>query len=101
MGPFVYILASRRNGTLYIGVTTNLPRRIEQHKKHLIAGFTRRYDVTRLVYVEKHETVRDAVIRERQMKKWRRAWKIALIETVNPDWTDLAENPAFGWTVDR
>ena len=85
----VYILASRRNGTLYIGVTSNLTQRIWQHKQHLISGFTEKYHVTHLVYFEVHEDIYSAISREKQLKKWRRAWKISLIEKTNPDWRDL------------
>jgi putative endonuclease len=87
---FVYIVASRRNGTLYIGVTNNLARRIAEHKAGLVPGFTRQYEVNRLVYFELFESVREARAREYTMKRWRRAWKIELIETLNPDWRDLS-----------
>ncbi|RDI61874.1 GIY-YIG nuclease family protein [Microvirga subterranea] len=85
----VYILASRKNGTLYIGVTGNLPQRMEQHKALAVPGFTRRYRVTTLVYVERYADVTEAIAREKQLKGWNRAWKIRLIERSNPDWTDL------------
>ena len=85
----IYILASQKNGTLYIGVTGNLLRRIEQHKALAVPGFTRRYGVTRLVYVERHGDSHEAVAREKQLKGWNRAWKIKLIEQSNPDWKDL------------
>jgi putative endonuclease len=87
--PCVYILASRRNGTLYIGVTTNLARRVFEHRTHAVPGFTQRYAVDRLVYVEFHDAVADAILREKQLKRWKRAWKIALIERDNPQWRDL------------
>src|SRR4051794_37813814 len=87
---FVYILASRRNGTLYIGVTSNLSRRISEHKAGLVPGFTRQYEVNRLVYFEQFESVREARAREYAMKRWRRPWKIELIEKLNPDWRDLS-----------
>ena len=86
---FVYILASRRNGTLYIGVTSNLLRRIWEHRHHLVEGFTRRYGVDALVYYEVFDNVPDAILREKQLKKWNRAWKLRLIESVNPKWCDL------------
>ena len=86
---FVYILASRRNGTLYIGVTSNLARRISEHKAGLVPGFTRQYEVNRLVYFAQFESVREARAREYAMKRWRRAWKIELIEKQNPNWDDL------------
>jgi putative endonuclease len=85
----VYILASRRNGTLYIGVTGNLHRRILEHRLKLVDSFSRRYGVTRLVYYETCNNVRAAIAREKQLKEWKRAWKIALIEKHNPYWNDL------------
>ncbi len=89
--PAVYLLASKRNGTLYIGVTSNLPARIWQHRNDQIDGFTRKYRVHRLVYFELHEEMTAAIQREKQLKKWRRAWKIELIEKDNPEWRDLYE----------
>ena len=89
--PAVYLLASKRNGTLYIGVTSNLPARIWQHKNDQIDGFTKKYRVHRLVYFELHEEMTAAIQREKQLKKWRRAWKIELIEKDNPEWRDLYE----------
>lgn len=88
--PAVYIAASDRNGTIYIGATSNLIARIHQHRTQSIDGFTKRYDVVRLVWFEMHETMENAIHRERQLKNWRRAWKIELIETANPAWRDLA-----------
>lgn len=88
--PAVYILASRRHGTLYIGVTSNLAVRVHQHREGLIPGFTRDYRVMRLVYFEVCETMDVAILREKRLKKWRRAWKIELIETQNAEWDDLA-----------
>jgi putative endonuclease len=85
----VYILASRRNGTLYIGVTSDLVTRIWQHKTKSVPGFTARYGCDRLVYFEMHDNAEAAVAREKQMKEWRRDWKIALIEATNPEWADL------------
>jgi putative endonuclease len=85
--PCVYILASKRNCTLYIGVTSDLFMRIGLHKQDLIAGFTRRYGVHRLVYYEMHANVPSAIIREKRLKKWNRAWKIRLIESMNPSGT--------------
>lgn len=87
----VYILASRRNGTLYVGVTSDPALRVWQHKTGAVAGFTRRYGVRRLVYVELCESIVDAIAREKQLKKWNRAWKLELIESVNPEWRDLSE----------
>jgi len=89
---YVYILASRRNGTLYVGVTSDLVKRIEEHKQKLVDGFTKKYEITRLVYYEAFEDIRDAVIRERQIKEWKRKWKTALIQLVNPYWRDLYED---------
>jgi putative endonuclease len=87
---YTYILASRRHGTLYIGVTTDLPKRVWEHRTGAVEGFTRQYDVKRLVYFETYDDVTDAIIRERRMKEWKRAWKIQLIERENPFWEDLA-----------
>jgi putative endonuclease len=88
--PCVYMLASGRHGTLYIGVTSDLPGRVVQHREGLIPGFTSRYRVTRLVWFEVADTMEAAISREKQLKAWQRAWKARLIETANPDWTDLA-----------
>jgi putative endonuclease len=85
----VYILASRRNGTLYIGVTSNLAKRAWQHKEGFVEGFTRKHDVKLLVWYEQHESAESAIIREKRVKKWNRAWKIQLIESRNPYWNDL------------
>jgi putative endonuclease len=87
--PAVYIFASKRNGTLYIGVTSNLQKRAWEHKNDLVEGFTRRYGVHRLVYFELHEDMISAIRREKQMKKWNRTWKLQLIERQNPRWNDL------------
>ena len=87
--PAVYILASKRNGTLYIGVTSDLMQRIWQHRNGLVAGFTKKYGISRLVYFELHSTMEQAILREKQLKKWNRAWKLALIEKDNPTWQDL------------
>ena len=86
----VYILASKRNGTLYIGVTGNLALRMEQHRSKAVPGFTRRYGVTRLVHVERFDDPRDAIAREKQLKGWNRAWKLKLIEASNPQWLELS-----------
>ncbi|WP_422409598.1 MULTISPECIES: GIY-YIG nuclease family protein [unclassified Endozoicomonas] len=90
--PCVYILASKRNGTLYIGVTSHLIQRIWQHKNNLAPGFTAEYSVHKLVYFEQHETMESAIIREKQLKKWNRQWKIDLIEKENPQWNNLWDN---------
>lgn len=87
---FVYILASRKNGTLYIGVTNNLERRVWEHRNNRAVTFTSKYRVHDLVYVEAYTDIRDAIAREKAMKEWNRAWKIKLIEQDNPDWRDLA-----------
>jgi putative endonuclease len=90
-GGWVYIITNRPNGTLYIGVTTDLPRRIWEHKTGAVPGFTSRYGLNRLVYAEQHGDIRDAIRRERTMKTWRRAWKVRLICAENPDWNDLSD----------
>ena len=87
----VYILASRRNGTMYIGVTGNLAQRVWQHREGIIDGFTKRYGVTMLVYAEAFTEVTEAIAREKALKKWRRGWKLQLIESGNPEWQDLFE----------
>ena len=92
--PCVYILASDRAGTLYVGVTSDLIGRVWQHRRGVVAGFTRRYGVHRLVYYEPLETMEQAILREKQLKRWNRAWKIRLIEERNPDWRDLYEDLA-------
>ena len=89
---FVYILASRRNGTLYTGSTDNLGHRVWQHRNGLVPGFTSKYGVKTLVWFEAHESRAAAFTRERQVKKWNRAWKLALIEAANPEWRDLWED---------
>jgi putative endonuclease len=86
---YVYILASQRNGTLYIGVTSNLVQRIWQHKEGLVQGFTMKYHVNRLVYFEVHDCAQREISREKQLKKCRRAWKLEMMEENNPDWNDL------------
>ena len=88
---YVYILTSRRNGTLYVGVTSDLVKRIEEHRLKLVDGFTEKYEITTLVYFETFEDIRDAIIRERQIKEWKRKWKTELIQSVNPYWHDLYE----------
>ncbi len=89
---FVYILASRRNGTLYVGVTSDLRTRIEEHRRHALPGFTSKYGVTRLVWFEAGESIEGAIALEKMIKNRRRAWKLALIEGRNPRWRDLAED---------
>ena len=87
--PAVYILASKRNGTLYIGVTSDLVKRIWEHKNDMVEGFTRRYNVHRLVWYELHDSMQSAIIREKRLKDWKRKWKLELIERANPNWQDL------------
>jgi len=89
---YVYILASKRNGTLYTGVSNNLRRRVYEHKNNLIRGFTEKYNVHMLVYFERYDDITNAIVREKQIKKWNRQWKIRMIEKDNPLWLDLAEN---------
>ena len=86
---YVYILASRRKGTLYVGVTSALKQRVWRHRQGMGGGFTARYGVTRLVYYEMYDDMHTAIAREKQLKAWRRVWKIELIETKNPTWDDL------------
>ena len=89
---FVYMLASRRNGTLYTGVTNDLARRVHEHKEKVVAGFTRRYGVSILVWYETHGDINDAIAREKQIKGWNRAWKIRLVEKTNSGWNDLTSS---------
>jgi putative endonuclease len=89
--PCVYILASKRNGTLYVGVTSNLIQRVWQHKNDVVEGFTRRYGVHALVWYEECGTMEAAICREKAIKEWKRAWKIKAIEEFNPEWRDLYE----------
>ena len=89
---FVYLLSSTKNGTLYCGVSSNLPQRLWQHKEKLLKGFTETYGVDKLVWYEAHENSESAISREKQIKKWRRAWKIELIEKANPYWRDLYDD---------
>ena len=90
--PCVYILASKRNGTLYTGVTSNLVHRVWQHKNDAVEGFTKRHGVHALVWYENHETMESAIMRERALKAWKRSWKLALIEETNEAWRDLYED---------
>ena len=93
---YVYILATKQNGTLYIGVTNDLERRIYEHKSNLIDGFTRTYNIHRLVYYEETTDIPGALQREKQLKAWQRKWKIQLIEELNPEWRDLSSS----WTLE-
>ena len=92
--PCVYMLASKRNGTLYVGVTSDLVQRVWQHRNELAEGFTKRYGVRRLVWYEIHESMESAILREMALKKWNRAWKIRLIRETNPAWKDLYDSIA-------
>jgi putative endonuclease len=89
MQYYIYILASKKNGTLYIGVTSDLIKRVYEHKNELVEGFTQKYAIHNLVYFEVTESIESAIMREKQLKKWNRAWKINLIEKSNPAWKDL------------
>ena len=86
---YIYILANKRNGTLYIGVTSNLVKRVYEHKNNIIDGFTKKYSIHKLVYYEITDDIESAIRREKQLKKWNRKWKINLIENSNPKWIDL------------
>lgn len=87
--PCVYIVASQRNGTLYVGVTSDLIKRVWEHKNNLIEGFTKRYGIHILVWYERHETMESAIAREKAIKEWKRRWKLEIIERGNPEWRDL------------
>ncbi len=91
MDYFVYIMASKKNGTLYVGVTNDLLRRVYEHKNHLAEGFSSTYNVHSLVWFESTASIEAAITREKQLKNWKREWKIALLESVNPHWNDLYE----------
>ncbi|MEW6525835.1 MAG: GIY-YIG nuclease family protein [Spirochaetota bacterium] len=91
---FVYIMTNRKDGTLYIGVTSNLIKRVYQHKTNLVEGFTYKYNLKRLVYYEIFETIEEAIKREKQLKNWKRECKITLIESINPQWLDLYDDIA-------
>ncbi|WP_456393832.1 GIY-YIG nuclease family protein [Nitratifractor sp.] len=90
--PAVYILSNRKHGTLYIGVSSDLPKRIAEHKGHAVEGFSKRYGLNKLVYYELHSDMRSAIEREKRLKKWKRDWKIQLIEENNPQWEDLYDS---------
>ena len=92
---YVYILASARNGTLYVGVTNDLSNRVFEHKNGLVPGFTSKHGVTRLVWFEEHADINDAIAQEKRVKRWARAWKLALIEKANPQWLDLYETQSL------
>jgi len=90
-GGWVYIVANKRDGVLYVGVTSNLPKRAWEHREGVVAGFTKRYGLTLLVYFEWHDEITLAIQREKNIKHWSRAWKIELIQSMNPEWKDLFE----------
>jgi putative endonuclease len=94
MGGYVYMLASKKGGTIYIGVTSDLSRRVHEHRQR-DTGFTAKYGAIRLVWYEDHDDIRDAIQREKSLKRWRRQWKIDLIESINPEWNDLYRG--IGW----
>jgi putative endonuclease len=94
-GPCVYIMASRRNGALYTGVTSDLPKRVHEHREGVVPGFTRKHGVKRLVWFEQHATMEQAILREKRIKKWLRVWKLELLERDNLGWRDLAEDLGF------
>ncbi len=89
MGGYVYIMTNKKRGTLYIGVTSDLPRRAWEHKEKIVPGFTKKYGLTQMVYWQSFERIEDAIQREKTMKHWVRAWKIRAIEEINPEWEDL------------
>lgn len=91
-GGWVYIVTNERNGTLYVGVTSDIRRRAWEHRDGLVEGFTKRYGLKRLVHVEVHDDIRDAIRREKRIKRWPRKWKLDLLEAGNPDWDDLHES---------
>jgi putative endonuclease len=101
-GGSVYILASKRNGALYVGVTSDLPGRMYEHREGLVPGFTRRYAVKQLIWYENHLRIEDAIQREKNLKRWLRAWKLDLIEKSNPEWLDLYSKMLvkFGFSPD-
>ena len=92
MAAWLYIVTNRRDGTLYIGATTAIAARAWQHKTGAVPGFSKKYGLTRLVYVETHDTINEAIRRERTLKTWRRAWKVRLITEANPNWDDLYDS---------
>ncbi len=92
--PCVYMLANRRNGTIYVGVTSNLAKRVWEHKNSFVTGFTKRYGIHVLVWYEVHESMESAILHEKRIKKWRREWKIRVIQAMNPEWRDLFDRLA-------
>jgi len=90
--PAVYILTNKRNGTLYIGVTSDLAKRVWEHKNNMVAGFTKKYSLHHLVWYELHDSMESAILREKRLKEYKRSWKLKLIESMNPDWQDLYDS---------
>jgi putative endonuclease len=90
--PAVYILTNKRNGTLYIGVTSDLIKRVWEHKNSMVSGFTKKYNLNQLVWYELHENMESAILREKRLKEYKRSWKLKLIENMNPDWQDLYDS---------
>ncbi|MFC3677689.1 GIY-YIG nuclease family protein [Ferrovibrio xuzhouensis] len=93
-GGWIYIVTDKPYGTLYTGVTSDIQRRAWEHREAVADGFTKRHGLKRLVYIEAHDTIQDAILREKRVKRWRRAWKIELIQSVNPTWADLYDTLA-------
>lgn len=91
LGSYVYIITNKRNGTLYTGVTSNLKKRIYEHKEGVVEGFSKTYDLKTLVWYEVHDDIKEAILREKRIKKWERSWKLRIIEEINPEWNDLYE----------
>ncbi len=91
MSAYIYILANKKNGTIYTGVTNDIVRRVFEHKQDFVDGFSKKYDLKRLVYFDSFESIYDAITMEKRIKRWRREWKLALIEKLNPEWQDLYE----------
>lgn len=91
MSAYIYILANKKNGTIYTGVTNDIIRRVFEHKQGFVDGFSKKYDLKRLVYFDSFESIYDAITMEKRIKRWRREWKLALIEKLNPEWQDLYE----------
>jgi putative endonuclease len=90
--PAVYILTNKRNGTLYIGVTSDLAKRVWEHKNNIVVGFTKKYNLHQLVWYELHDSMESAILREKRLKEYKRSWKLKLIESMNPDWQDLYDS---------
>lgn len=89
--PFVYILSNKNNTVIYVGVTSNISKRLNEHKEHAVEGFTKKYNIDKLVWAEEHTDMESAIVREKRIKKWNREWKVRMIEEQNPKWEDLSE----------